>query len=78
MVYVGNPNARQPSYDFARVLPSNGLPGDAELGVVEANPLFRLPERPWTDRNPWLLNGALVVAVIAMGFITLRMMKRVS
>ena len=77
-VYVGNPNARQPSYDFARVLPSNGLPGGAKLGFVEANPLFRLPERPWTDRNHWLLNGALVVAVIAMGFITLRMMKKVT
>jgi hypothetical protein len=77
-VYVGNPNARQPSYDFARVLPSKGLPAGAKLGAVETNPQFRLPERPWTDRNPWLLNGALVVAVIAMGFITLRMMKKVS
>jgi len=77
-VYVGNPSARQPSYDFARVLPANGVPAAAKLGLEAANPLFHLPERPWTDRNPWLLNGALVAAVIAMGFVTLKMMKKLS
>ncbi len=77
-VYLGNPNARQPSYDFARVLPVGGAPAGATLGMLEANPLFRLPERPWTDRNPWLLNSTLIVAVAAMGFVTLRMMKKIS
>jgi hypothetical protein len=77
-VYVGNPNARQPSYDFARVLSAKSAAASATLGSVEANPLFRLPERPWTDRNPWLLNGALALAVLAMGCVTLRMLKRVS
>ncbi len=77
-VYVGNPSARRPSYDFASVMPANGVPTAAELGGEGVNPLFHLPERPWTDRNPWLLNSALVAAVVAMGFVTLRMMKRVS
>jgi hypothetical protein len=77
-VYFGNPNARPPSYDFAQVLPPNSLPAAAALGALEPNPLFRLPERPWTDRSPWLLNGALVVAVMAMGFVTLRMLKKIS
>jgi hypothetical protein len=77
-VYVGNPSARQPSYDFARVLPESGIAAAAKLGTVSANPLFHLPERPWTDRNPWLLNGALMVAVIAMGFVTIRMLKKIS
>lgn len=79
-VYVGNPSARQPSYDFSRVLAEGGgsATNAATLGMTVANPAFRLPERPWTDRNPWLLNGALVVAVLAMGFVTLRMLKKVS
>jgi hypothetical protein len=77
-VYVGNPSARQPSYDFARILPATGLRAAAKLGATEVNPLFRLPERPWTDRNPSLLNGALVAAVVAMGFVTLRMLKKVN
>lgn len=76
-VYVGNPSARQPSYDFARVLPA-GKPGEASLGEPTANPLFRVPDRPWTDRNPWLLNGVLVIAVLAMGLVTMRMLKKVS
>jgi hypothetical protein len=77
-VYFGNSNARQPSYDFARILPAAGLPASAKLGNLEPNPLFRLPERPWTDRNPWLLNSALVTAVAAMGLVTLRMLKKVT
>jgi hypothetical protein len=77
-VYLGNPSARRPSYDFARVAPADGIPGATKLGAVEPNPLFRLPERPWTDRNPWLLNGALVGAVITMGFVTLRMLRKVQ
>jgi hypothetical protein len=77
-IYIGNPSARQPSYDFVHVVPSGGVPSAAKLGITTANPLFRLPDRPWTDRNPWLLNGALVVAVVAMGFVTLRMLKKVS
>jgi hypothetical protein len=77
-VYVGNPSARQPSYDFAHVLPATAVSAAAQLGPPQPNPLFRLPERPWTDRNPYLLNGALVLAVAAMGFVTLRMMKKIS
>ena len=77
-VYIGNPSAREPSYDFGRVLPVNGTPAASTLGAIQPNPLFRLPERPWTDRNPWLLNGALIMAVLVMGLITLRMLKKVS
>ncbi len=79
-VYIGNPSARPPSYDFSRVMPAvaDGAPVAATLGASIANPAFKLPERPWTDRNPWLLNGTLVVAVFAMGFVTLRMLKKVS
>jgi hypothetical protein len=50
----------------------------ATLGATAPNPLFRLPERPWTDRNPWLLNSTLVAAVIAMGAISVRMLRKIK
>ena len=47
------------------------VPAAAKLGKTQPNPAFRIPDRPWTDRNPWLLNCALAVAVVAMGLVTL-------
>jgi hypothetical protein len=78
LVYNGNPVARAPSYDFARIVPSSAGATQATLGTAEPNPLFRAPERPWTDRNPLLLNGALVVAVVAMGAISVRMLRKIK
>jgi len=78
VAYVGNTNARQPSYDFARIMPANLTPAPATFGPIESNPLFRLPERPWTDRNPWLLNSSLIAAVLVMGFISLRMLRKIK
>jgi hypothetical protein len=77
LLYFGNVGARRPSYDFASVMPTNVAPAVARLGAVEANRLFRPPERPWTDRNPWLLNGTLVVAVIGMIVMSLRMLRKI-
>jgi hypothetical protein len=77
-VYNGNAGARAPSYDFARVISSNAAASPAALGAAGPNPLFRPPERPWTDRNPWLLNGTLVAAVIAMGAISVRMLRKIK
>ncbi len=78
-VYLGNPGSRHPSYDLERILPTtaHAIP-EATLGATQPNPAFRAPQRPWTDRNPWLLNGALVSAVVAMGLITVRMMRKVN
>jgi len=78
VAYVGNAGARPPSYDFGHVMPKNITPAVAALGPMEASPLFRAPERPWTDRNPWLLNGTLIVAVVIMGFISLRMLRKLK
>lgn len=77
--YIGNASARRPTYDFGSVLlPTTNVTESAKLGSLQANPLFHLPERPWTDRNPLLLNSTLVLAVVAMTFVTVRMLKKVS
>jgi len=77
-LYFGNAGARRPSYELASVMPDNVVPALATLGAVEANQLFHSPERPWTDRNPWLLNSTLVVAVIGMIVISLRMLRKIQ
>jgi hypothetical protein len=78
VLYIGNSGARTPSYDFSRVMLTNVTPSSATLGELETNPQFHAPDPPWTDRNPWLLNGTLVVAVIAMGVISLRMFRKIK
>jgi hypothetical protein len=45
---------------------------------LQPNPLFRVPERPWTDRSPWILNGTLIVSVVIMGFISVRMLRKIQ
>jgi hypothetical protein len=78
VAYVGNSGARPPSYDFASVMPKKITPTAATLGAMAGNPLFHPPERPWTDRHPWMLNGTLIVAVVIMGFVSLRMLGKLK
>jgi hypothetical protein len=72
-LYSGNPDAKQPSYDFASLAP----PSTVSLGAPEHNPLYRAPTRPWSDRNPHLLNFVLIAAVAIMGFIAIRFLRKV-
>jgi Protein of unknown function (DUF3999) len=72
-LYSGYPDAKQPSYDFASLAPAPAV----SLGAPEPNPQYRAPTRPWTDRNPHLLNFVLVAAVAIMGFITIRFLRKV-
>lgn len=72
-LYSGNPDAKQPSYDFASLAPASPV----SLGAPEHNPQYRAPIRPWSDRNPNLLNFVLIAAVAVMGFITIRVLRKV-
>ncbi len=63
-LYFGNPNAPAPGYDFARTLPAAIEPAPAEttLGARQANPDYRPPPKPWTERYPWAVYVVLGVA----------------
>lgn len=76
-LYSGNESAKQPSYDFARVTETSIEAPVVFLAGQELNPSYRAPSKPWTDRNPLILNIVLVVAVAVMGFITLRFLREV-
>ena len=77
-LYLGNPQARQPSYYLAAFATSAENSPGAPRGRVEANPQYRAPERPWTDRNPYMLNFFLFAAVAVMGYMTIRLLRRVK
>ncbi len=76
-LYAGNPKARQASYDVSGLAANTAGAADASLGNAEANPQYRAPERPWTDRNPYILNIVLIAAVAMMGYLTIRLLRRV-
>jgi len=76
-LYAGNPKARQASYDVSGLAATTLNDLDASLGAAEANPQYRPPERPWTDRNPYVLNFVLIGAVVVMGYMSIRLLRRV-
>ena len=71
-LYYGNPEASAPSYDLERIFPylvTEGLPV-AALGPHLQNPAFTVvapPERPFTERYPWLLPTAVAIAALFIG-----------
>lgn len=70
-IYYGNPAAKQPSYDFARVISAAAKPEEASLGAQEQNPVYVPPEpplRPWTDRHPAMLYTILSAAILGLGY----------
>jgi len=76
-VYYGNPDARQPSYDFGYVAAQPVALG-ATLGPELANLTYRAPRKPWTDEHPGLLYSILGAAVIVMGTVTFRFLRKVT
>ncbi len=76
-VYYGNPNARPPSYDFGYVAAQPVAPG-ATLGPELANLAYRAPRKPWTDEHPDLLYSILGAAVLVMGTVTFRFLRKVT
>jgi hypothetical protein len=70
-LYFGNPNAKEPGYDFAASVPDNlRVPSDPhvtmKLGAVQENPEYRPTPKPWTERWPGLIYVALGLASVAL------------
>lgn len=67
-LYVGNPQALPPLYDFAESLPARLEPPPVrvELGAITPNPDYLPPEKPWTERWPWLIYVVLGLASLVL------------
>jgi hypothetical protein len=74
-LYVGNPRAAEPHYDFAAGLPEvlHPPPDRAAIGPQAANPTYRPEPKPWTERWPWaiylVLGTASLVLLILLGLL---------
>lgn len=63
VLWYGNPGAVAPSYDlkqFANLITKNDLK-TVIPGLQKINPEYKAPVLPWTERNKWILNLAIVM-----------------
>jgi hypothetical protein len=81
-LYYGNPQAHAPRYDFERL--KNYLSLETivrvRLGSETENDSFRpsSPKRPWTERQPVLFWGVLILMVFGLGAYIVRLMMKVK
>jgi len=82
-LFTGNPDAKPPAYDFAAVI-AREEPQPQVQAVLQApaiKPGYRPPPplvKPWSERYPQVLYGALVIAILVMGYVTIRFLLTVK
>ena len=82
-LFTGNPDAKPPAYDFAAVI-AREAPQPEVHAVLQAplsNPGYRPPPppvKPWSERYPQVLYGTLVIAILIMGYVTIRFLLKVK
>lgn len=78
-LYYGNPKAHQPVYDLSAILARRAPAPDVALapGPEQRNPAYQPPQKPWSERRPELLWITLAIAVLAMGYISVRFLLKV-
>jgi len=75
ILWYGNPQATAPLYDlkqFADLISKTDLPLQV-VGPQQLNPAYQPPLVPWTERNKWLLDAAVIF--VAAGFAALILRK---
>ncbi len=82
-LYYGNADAHAPSYDLRELLAREVPAPESTIsaGQEETNPAFREkppPAEPWSEQHPGILYITLAVAVIGMGTVTVRFLKKVG
>jgi hypothetical protein len=82
-LYYGNPNARTPGYDLPMVLARSSVESARTVNAAaeEPNPGFQPPPPPvvpFSDRHPEVLYGVLGIAVLGLGFLTVKFLQKAS
>ena len=78
-LYYGNAEAKTVSYDLSWSANLEGAQ-PAKFGEQQRNPSYREPappEKPWSERHMSLLYGVLILAVLAMGTVSVRFLLKV-
>jgi len=73
-LYYGDEMLSAPVYDYARFFHLDALPALAQLGAGSHNAAYtgRPDQRPWSDRHPVILWGAMLLAVIVLAALALQ------
>jgi hypothetical protein len=82
-LYYGNPDAKRPAYDLGTILQRTAPTPEFVLaaGAEQTNPAYHPPPpplKPWSDRHPAVLYGALGASILAMGYVTIRFLMAVK
>lgn len=80
-LYYGNADAHPPSYDLRDLLAREAPAPEFTIapGAEEPNPDYREkppPVKPWSERHPAVLYVTLALAVVGMGTVTVRFLKK--
>ena len=77
VVYFSDEKADPPAYDFSRLFQEDPAAARATLEPATASVAYkgRPDERPWSERNQWVMWAALVIAVVGLGAVALRGLK---
>ncbi len=83
LLYYGNPEAKTPTYDLAAILARRApaLEDHVTAGPQQPNPAYVPPAQPlppWSERHPGVLYGTLAVAILGMGYVTVRFLMSVK
>ncbi|MGI8782516.1 MAG: DUF3999 family protein [Acidobacteriota bacterium] len=73
-LYYGDDRLSAPDYDYAKFFEEDRQAQPARLGAGERNPEYtaRPDTRPWSDRHPWFLWSALILAIVVLAGLALR------
>ena len=76
-LYYGDPKLEAPVYDYAKLFQRDENAVQVQIGIEKTNPAFagRPDERPWSERHPALLWGAILAAVVILGGIALKSIR---
>jgi len=80
ILWYGNPKAATPSYDlkqFANLITKSNLTV-VQAGAQQINPDYKAPVVPWTEKNKWLLDIAIVLVAGGFVLIILRKFKQLN
>jgi hypothetical protein len=76
-LYYGDKQLGAPVYDYAKLFQKDAAASAIELEAETANAFYagRPDGRPWSERHPAVLWGAILAAVLVLGTIALRSMR---
>jgi len=79
-LYYGDEKLSAPVYDYARFFHLDASATEAKLGPGAHNPQYsgRPDARPWSERHPGILWGAMLLAVLALAVLAIRGLSPVS